>query len=231
MSWMLTASGQEYHLHATIYTDAMRPVCLEDVAHHLAIINRFHGATARPYSVAEHSLLVWRLARGAGLPPMGQMAALLHDAHEAYTSDLASPAKRAVDAACRTHSTPPAWAEFEAQHAHHVRQCLGITTALHAHRETIRFFDLVALYIERKYLTTYRAGHHAAWPCLGQDIVAYAEGERGQEAAQAHLPGLQWLNPPYTWAHWRQQFITTHNMLHRCARQSVGLPAQATEAA
>jgi 5'-deoxynucleotidase YfbR-like HD superfamily hydrolase len=64
-------------------------VCIEDIAHALALKNRYTGHTREPYSVAEHcyraSLLV---------PPAFALPALLHDAAEAYLPDLAAPIKR-----------------------------------------------------------------------------------------------------------------------------------------
>ena len=101
MSWMITATGAEYHLTgAASMTDAGRPVRIEDIAHQLAIINRYHGATIRPYSVAEHSLLCSEIAQRIGLSLVAQMAALLHDGHEPYTNDLSSPAKAALNLLC-----------------------------------------------------------------------------------------------------------------------------------
>ena len=73
------------------------------IAHSLAQINRFTGHASRPYSVAEHSLLVCDIAeRYFGLDVHGQLAALLHDAHEAYTTDLSTPAKAEVGGGWRT---------------------------------------------------------------------------------------------------------------------------------
>jgi uncharacterized protein len=94
-TFMLTASGTEYALVGSRSIIA-NPPRIEDIAHHLAQINRFTGACFRPYSVAEHSLLVERIGASRGASPGLRMALLMHDAHEAYTTDLASPAKRAV---------------------------------------------------------------------------------------------------------------------------------------
>ena len=59
-----------------------------DIAHHLACLNRFCGALERPYSVAEHSVRVSCLLSGRNA-----LAGLLHDASEAYLSDLSTPIK------------------------------------------------------------------------------------------------------------------------------------------
>lgn len=57
----------------------------------LRLINRYTGNTPRPYSVAEHSVLVARVAEKLGF---GVRYALLHDASEIVTSDIPGPLKR-----------------------------------------------------------------------------------------------------------------------------------------
>lgn len=59
-----------------------------DIAHALACINRYQGHAPIPYSVAQHSVLACRLA-----PKGHELAALLHDAHEAYVGDVPRPMK------------------------------------------------------------------------------------------------------------------------------------------
>lgn len=63
-------------------------VAIEDIAHGLAYQCRFNGQTQEFYSVAQHSLIV------AGLVPAHlRLAALLHDAAEAYLGDMVKPLK------------------------------------------------------------------------------------------------------------------------------------------
>ncbi len=68
-----------------------------DIAHALSIENRFGGHARVPYSVAEHCCHVHDLV-DAGRGYVGwqsdRLAALLHDAHEAYTKDLMRPLRR-----------------------------------------------------------------------------------------------------------------------------------------
>ncbi len=58
-------------------------IIIEDIAWHLARINRFNGATSYPYSVAAHSVMVSKR-----VPEAFAKAGLLHDAAEAYLNDL-----------------------------------------------------------------------------------------------------------------------------------------------
>lgn len=76
---------------------------VEDIAHGLSRVARWNGQTrgANPFSVAEHSLLVERLA-GMGRAPLTgpwRMAALLHDAPEYVMGDLISPFKATIGGA------------------------------------------------------------------------------------------------------------------------------------
>ncbi len=63
---------------------------IEDIAHALSHLGRFTGHTTEFWSVAQHSLLVAEKMPGI---PEEKLVALLHDAAEAYTGDLASPLK------------------------------------------------------------------------------------------------------------------------------------------
>lgn len=73
---------------------------LEDIAHGLARVARWNGQTIgdHAYSVAEHSLLVEKIAHGlkGDLPRKWRLAALLHDAPEYVIGDLISPFKAAI---------------------------------------------------------------------------------------------------------------------------------------
>jgi hypothetical protein len=88
-TWIQTYTGKAF--------DLLEPtadmVCIEDIAHHLALINRFTGATAAPYSVAQHSVLCSLI-----VPPELGLTALLHDAAEAYCTDVSRPLKEAMRA-------------------------------------------------------------------------------------------------------------------------------------
>ena len=62
---------------------------IEDIAHSLAVQVRFTGHCKEFYSIAEHSINVMDI-----VPPEHKLWALLHDAGEAYLTDVASPIKK-----------------------------------------------------------------------------------------------------------------------------------------
>ena len=63
--------------------------CIEDIAWSLAHQCRYNGHTKLFYSVATHCMLV-----AFFLPPSLKLEGLLHDASEAYLTDLPSPLKQ-----------------------------------------------------------------------------------------------------------------------------------------
>lgn len=90
MTWIATFTGRK------VNPCNLRPedVCIEDVAHHLALVNRFSGASRVPYSVAEHSLrMSYLVSQEAEGPDDLRLEALLHDATEAYLGDITRPVK------------------------------------------------------------------------------------------------------------------------------------------
>ncbi len=83
-----TVSGKEFHFLDPKPED----IEIEDIAYSLANQCRFTGHVPF-YSVAEHSLLVSAQFADSGDKQL-MLAALLHDASEAYLSDIASPIKQ-----------------------------------------------------------------------------------------------------------------------------------------
>lgn len=213
MDWMILPNGLEYHLTGpAAQTEDARPVDVHMVAHQLAMINRFHGATTRPYSVAEHSLLCSEIARRAGAPHSLQMAMLWHDAHECVTNDVSSPAKRAVNHYSVQAGGTQAWTFFENHHAKRFRAAIGALTIFTAERVRIRTIDLMALATERRDLTAWREGVHASWPVLQDD-----------EGDDLRIKPVDIdLNTPervaMTWQDWRQAFIDRFDGLTEALR-------------
>jgi uncharacterized protein len=89
--WMLTFTGRAFYPLAPLVED-VDPV---DIAHHLSLLCRYGGAVRRFYSVAEHCVLM-----SHAVAPENALAALLHDATEAYVQDLIKPLKRSLPEYC-----------------------------------------------------------------------------------------------------------------------------------
>ncbi len=96
-----TYLGVEFFPLAPRYED----IYVEDLAHMLANTNRYAGACTKPYSVAQHCVHVAEYLKAhVGLAPLGIAEragvedvivkwGLLHDASEAYVSDICGPIK------------------------------------------------------------------------------------------------------------------------------------------
>lgn len=83
--WLQTFSGIAF------YPMDPRPdeIIITDIAHALSMKCRYAGHTEKFYSVAEHSILVSRY-----VPVEHALWGLMHDAAEAYSSDIPSPIKK-----------------------------------------------------------------------------------------------------------------------------------------
>jgi hypothetical protein len=188
MTWLITSIGREHHLQGT--AQQFNQPSIEEIAHSLAQVNRFIGHCNRPYSVAEHSLLVADLARRADATPVVQLAALMHDAHEAFTGDAASPVKWAVG---------NSWRVFEHGQATAVHHAFGLQTVMQSQRANIRRWDLVALATERRDLTAYEPSAHQPWPVLDnptQPVLPSTDHQLDTEECEL-----------MTWTDWRSEFL------------------------
>lgn len=67
---------------------------IEDIAHALSLLCRANGHFNRFFSVAQHSLNCYREAKARGCSSKIRLACLLHDASEAYLSDITRPVKQ-----------------------------------------------------------------------------------------------------------------------------------------
>ena len=83
-TYMLTFTGKKF------YPLVPNPdlIDIKDIAHALSNICRFTGHVSNFYSVAQHSVLVSKLCQ-----PENALQGLLHDASEAYLSDISRPVK------------------------------------------------------------------------------------------------------------------------------------------
>lgn len=71
----------------------MDEVKIEDIAHALSQMCRANGHFKSFYSVAQHSIHCAEEAKARGLSGKMQLVCLLHDASEAYISDITRPVK------------------------------------------------------------------------------------------------------------------------------------------
>ncbi len=83
--WMQTFTGKKF------WPLDPRPedVSIEDISHALSLLCRFNGHCNEFYSVAQHSVLVSKI-----VTPENTLAALFHDASEAYLGDIIRPIKK-----------------------------------------------------------------------------------------------------------------------------------------
>ena len=178
MTWMLTATGREFHLEF-VHRDS---IAIADIAHHLACVNRYTGAARRPLSVAEHSLFVVELLKFDGVTdPRILLLGLLHDAHEAYTNDLATPMKTML-------GSPWATVEHRVQHA--ILAKFGLLATNAAWHDIVKHADTQALVTERHQLLPATGPR---WPA--QDVCEPAAWWNFDDRA-----GMGWQD-------WRRAFL------------------------
>lgn len=136
---MQTYTGKALHLDRPLAAE----ICIEDIAHALSLICRFTGHVRRFYSVAEHSLLVLDIVEkdDRDMGPSYKLQALLHDATEAYMSDLNKPLK----------SMLPEYKAIERRLWSVICEAFRIPVEL---PPCIKHADLVALATERRDLMT-----------------------------------------------------------------------------
>lgn len=197
--WMLTASGKTYYLGGVGM--AHNEYVASDIAHALAQINRYNGHAKRPYSVAEHSLVCADIAKHLGLPPVVQLACLMHDAHEAYTGDCTSPAKQALG---------PAWAAFERSHSSPLRRWFGLSTTFLTNRAAIHQIDLMALATERRDLMRWEPGTSEPWDVIDTpgSIVPPTDWINLARLSRQHTDWTQWRDD------WLYHFHTLRTRIH-----------------
>ena len=209
MTWLLTITGREHHLSG--FNQLLNTPDIREIAHALAQINRFTGHCKRPYSVAEHSVLVAGIAASEGASSSAQLAALLHDAHEAYTGDMASPVKWAL-------GSP--WEVLEQSQASTVHNAMGVRGAMFSHRSNIKRWDLIALATERRDLTSYNPDRHMQWPMLDNPQ---------SPVLPIGLNLMAEVRCSMRWSDWMQMFIETYDdLLRRLKNEAPEQPKDTT---
>lgn len=154
-------------------------VNIQDIAHHLATLNRFTGALAEPVSIAQHAVLVSFLA-----PPVEAYGGLHHDSHEAYTNDLSSPMKRSLK-----HKGDREYQTL----ALNIQLAIDARFRVDTHTDAIKRADLVALRLE----ATAGFMQHPDW------ITDYPEPT---QAERERVP--VWLLAPLGWREAKHLFLS-----------------------
>jgi uncharacterized protein len=138
-AWAETISGI-----VVDYTGATETVILlEDIAHALSMTCRFNGHCKVFYSVAEHSVNVAKLV-DAEFTDEGRstvmLAALLHDAHEAYVGDVITPMKKSLGVSYTTLE-------------YHFNRMIGITFGVELNdlHPIVKQADIAMLEAERRH--------------------------------------------------------------------------------
>lgn len=175
MSWILTYRG---HAVDPLHPDPST-IDIGDIAHALSMNCRFNGHCRKFYSVAEHCVLMSQM-----VDPRFAMFALMHDAAEAYLTDVPRPIKphlgdyrgiedRLLDTICHR---------------------FAITLSAD-HMEAIKEGDLRMLAAERSQIMP---PHPGEWECLrGIEeypivIEGWSPGEAKQRFANRYLD-LLWM--------------------------------------
>lgn len=166
MTYILTRGGRQHQLGGEKTSAPGNVPQIREIAYSLAQINRFTGHCSRPYSVAEHSLLVAETALTVfGASTTVQFACLMHDGHECITGDVSSPVKQKLGAA---------WKAFEDQEQRNLLRGYNLLDVFREHHHLIKQCDLIALATERRDLTPFDPSRHEAWAVIdtpGQEIL------------------------------------------------------------
>ncbi len=80
-------------IHFTPLAPRREDIIIEDIAHALSLMTRANGHFPEFYSVAQHCMDCAMVAETEHLSAREQLACLLHDASEAYLSDVTRPVK------------------------------------------------------------------------------------------------------------------------------------------
>lgn len=145
MTWVMTASGR--------VVDILKPetnaICIEDIAHSLALQCRFNGHCRVFYSVAQHSVHCSEIC-----DPKYAMECLMHDAAEAYIGDIIRPLKSVL--------SESALHEIEFEFECVIAVALGLQV-VPGYREEVRRVDNIMLATEKRDLLP---PSKEVWPCL-----------------------------------------------------------------
>lgn len=183
--YMLTATGGQFSLELANPTQDISAL---DIAASLAKINRWTGHTCRLYSVAEHSLHVCQvMERDHGIRNAeALLCGLMHDAHEAYTGDIGTPQRCALDAL--TGGMVSLW---EKRIQRQVLERFGLATAMTNWKDAVKRADLVVLATEARDLMP---------PSERRDGLLRMHGHGSLQIYLQDYDGMEWVD-------WRDAFV------------------------
>jgi len=159
MDWIQTYTGRKFHP----LDPSEAEFDIRDIAHSLSLLCRFNGHCLRFYSVAEHSVRVARI-----LPEEHRLWGLLHDAGEAYVTDLPRPVKKQM----------PIFRAFEDRILERVAQVFGLSWPMPA---LVKAADDTLLATEARDLM---APHPADWGLGTNPLDEQIIDPLGPEAAE-----------------------------------------------
>lgn len=145
--WLETFLGREFWLTEASINTYDYPI--EEIAHTLSLICRFNGQCMFHYSVAQHSVLVSHM-----VPIEHRMLGLLHDASEAYLTDIPRPIKARLKE----------YKELESLVESAINRIYFGEKYINGTPTCVKHFDTIALMTEAKYImksggkTWYRDG-------------------------------------------------------------------------
>lgn len=143
--WILTFTGKRFFPLAPREED----IDILDIAHSLSMQCRFTGHTTAFYSVAEHSFRISHLVEGQLVDSHLALWGLLHDAAEAYLSDMSTPLKHGTGMGVQ-------YQMYEKKLLAAICQKFGLSTE---EPEQVKAADLTLLVTEKRDLMTNNLSH------------------------------------------------------------------------
>jgi len=133
--WIQTYSGKKFYPQIPKESD----IEIRDIIQSLRQTCRFNGHTIFFYSVLQHSYIVHKIVYLLGGDTEAQLWGLIHDASEAYISDIPSPIKPYIFGL----------EEMESKIQQEVAKKFNVCYPM---PEVVKRADLIALALEKKYL-------------------------------------------------------------------------------
>ncbi|MDE3023094.1 MAG: hypothetical protein KGI54_14810 [Pseudomonadota bacterium] len=144
-NWIETSSGEKVQF----LEPKPEQIKIKDIAHSLANQCRYNGHCHGFFSVAEHSVNV-----AMQLPDELKLTGLLHDASEAYLSDIPSPVKQFL----------PDYQIIETRLEEVIAQKFGLT---YPYPTEVKLADIAALSTEANYLLKSQGDDWLIWEHFG----------------------------------------------------------------